>query len=491
VQIKKSIAINVAGGAWNAALLVVTTPWFVSRLGLEGYGLIGFWMVLFYVSLIFDFGLGSTCARELARCIGRKADPHEFRALLRLFERPMLFVGATMLAIIALSAPWIGTTWLKIRGYSDAEMVLTIRWMAVSVSAQFLTAFYTLALGGLQKQGLMNAIQALGNSLRYLGGASTLALTGGITEFFAFQAVIAVFVLGVARHTLLRQIGPAAGWPVTTSNLALRDHVRFSGGMFLTAVLAAGVANADRLAVSKLLAAEMLGRYTIAATAIGLLQMFIFAFHRVYQPKFAELSAAGDTAGLRRAYYQACMTVGVTVIPLATVFGLYTPQIFQLWVGWADHETTLAARLLVAGFAMSGVMWLPASYQQAIGWTRLNVSLMAMALVVGLPLLVVCIGTFGVAGAAALMVTHGLIQLGVGLWMMNRVCFPGESLKWYWRVVVVPLLLALPVSLVMKWLMPVDAGALVIAGWIGANAAVVGLLIYRDRDRIRLVEADT
>lgn len=488
MKIKKSIAINLAAGAWTAALIVLTTPWFISRLGLEGYGLIGFWMVVIYVTLILDFGLGSTCAREMAMALGRRAEGYEFRALLSLFERPVLLIGALVLAFMWLLAPWVGSSWLNIKGYSDAELSRVFQWMSVSIAAQVMMAFYGLALGGLHKQGSMNGLQALNNGLRYLGGSVVLALDGSILEFFIFQAAAATLVVMLSRWTVLRQFRSAVAWPAGRPRPALRQHIRFSGGMFATALLAAGISNADRLFVSGLLPAEMLGRYTIAATIIGLLQMFIVAFHRVYQPRFAELTASGNTSGLRRAYYQACMTVGAAIIPTAVLFVLYTNEIFLLWVGWADPDTTLVARLLVTGYAMAGLMWLPASYQQALGRTRLNVSLMVMAWLVGMPLLWLCIRTFGLAGAAAMMLAHGMIQLGIGLKLMNRTFFPGENWLWIRRVVIAPLLLSLSVSAAVRWLMPAESSLAARVAWMGFTAVAIALLTYRGRARIASVE---
>ena len=489
MKIKKSIAINLAAGAWTAALIVLTTPWFISRLGLEGYGLIGFWMVVIYVTLILDFGLGSTCARELAMALGRRAEGYEFRALLSLFERPVLLIGALVLAAMWLLAPWVGSTWLNVKGYTGGELALIFQWMSVSIAAQLVMAFYGLALGGLQKQSAMNGLQALNNGLRYLGGSLVLALGGSILEFFIFQAAAATLVVMLSRWTVLRQFRSAAAWPADCLRPALRDHIRFSGGMFATALLAAGISNADRLFVSKLLPAEMLGRYTIAATVIGLLQMFIVAFHRVYQPRFAELAASGNAAGLRRSYFQACMTVGATIIPTAVLFVFYTNEIFLLWVGWADPDTTLVARLLVTGYAMAGLMWLPASYQQAIGWTRLNVSLMAMAWLVGMPMLWLSIRAFGLSGAAAMMLAHGMIQLCIGLKLMNRTCFPGENWLWIRRVVIAPLLLSLPIAAVVRCLVPAESSLATRVAWMGFTAVVIALLTYRSRGRIVSVEA--
>lgn len=470
-------------------LIVLTTPWFVARLGLEGYGLIGLWLVATYVTLIFDFGLGTTCAREMALALGRRADSHEFEALLRLFERLLLLIAVLVFMLAWLAAPWIATAWLNVKGLSGGELSRLLQWMSLSIAAQLVVAFYGLALGGLQRQELMNGLQALNNGLRYLGGALILALGGAILEFFVFQAVASTLVAVLSRRAVMKQLNPGAPAPDGLPKPVLRDHLRFSGGMFATALLAAGVSNADRLFVSKLLAAEMLGRYTIAATVIGILQMFIVAFHRVYQPKFAELTASGDAQGLRRAYYQACMTVGAAIIPMSVLFVTYANEVFRLWVGWTDPATTLVSRLLVIGYAMAGLMWLPASYQQAIGWTRLNVGLMVLAWLVGMPTLWWCIRLYGLPGAAAMMLVHGTIQLTIGLGLMNRVCFPGESWLWIRRVVVVPLLLSVPTAALLHWLLPARPSLAVTVLWMVATTGVIAALSYHGRGRITAVES--
>lgn len=485
--IKKNLALNFLGGAWVAVLMVLTTPLFVARLGLEGYGLIGFWLLLLFVSPIFDVGLGSTLSRELARCSGRQAQRHEYVALLRLFERPVAVIALTLLALIAALAAWLGEHWLSVRSFSAEQVAQAIRWMSISVAAQFVTGFYTMALAGLHRQGVMVAVQVVGNSLRYAGGVLVIVIHQDVVTLFVYQAVVGAAVALWAALAVRRTIaGVEAGQGAEggRSSLGIRQFAGFSTGMFLTALFSAGVSYADRLVVSKMLPADMLGRYTVAVTVIGLLQMFIFAFHRVYQPRFTQLHEAGDQAALRRTYYQACITVGSAIIPTAALFVVYAPQVFQLWLGWTDADTTLAARCVVVGYVMAGVMWLPASYQQATGWTGLNAGLMAAALVLGVPLMMVGIQVFGLGGAAALMLTHGLLQVTVGLVLMNRVCFPGETGMWYRRVILVPAVLTVPVVLATRGLMPSGLGAVGTLMWLVGASAVPFAVLYLCRRRL-------
>jgi hypothetical protein len=77
------------------------------------------------------------------------------------------------------------------------------------------------------------------------------------------------------------------------------------------------------------------------------------------------------------------------------------------------------------------------------------------------------------AGAAALMLTHGLIEITFGLWLMNRVCFPGENLSWYWRVLGVPMLVSAPVVALSKCRGRVSAATATRAATMTTHSAVM------------------
>jgi O-antigen/teichoic acid export membrane protein len=470
MHIHKSVVINFAGGAWLGLLIVATTPWYVADLGLEGFALIGIWQLLFYIALVFDFGFGAACARELARGTGASAGQGQQRTVFSMFELPVICIAAVLLVLIYLAAPWLAESWLDVRDYPSQDVAMILRLMAVAVALQFITAFYLNALAGLQHMATMNLVQIANNTVRYLGGAAMLLVTEGIVPFFVFQAIAAVTGLVLARA----QVVPCDGAQSPTPSL--REHLRFSGGMFVTAATGALLANADRIVLSSMVNTELLGRYTVALTAIGLLQTLVFAFHRAYYPRFAELGGGGDPERLKAVYREACALVGSILVPVALVFAVFTPELYVAWLGQSADDIVLVSRLLVVGFLLSGVMWLPAAYQQAIGWTRLHASLMLAALLLGLPLLAFCVYRFGLAGAAALMLLHGLIQITVGIALMNRVFFPGETWRWYRSVIVVPLLLSAPALALARLLMPSYLGRFGSALWIVAICAILIIL---------------
>ncbi|HYC50275.1 MAG TPA: lipopolysaccharide biosynthesis protein, partial [Gemmatimonadaceae bacterium] len=229
---------------------------------------------------------------------------------------------------------------------------------------------------------------------------------------------------------------------------------RYSAGMAASAVGAIVLANADRLALTVLSTPEELGRYTIAFTATGLLQLGIQPFYKAFFPRYAELISRGDTALLREEYFRSCRVLAAIVIPAGTIGIAFAPEILRVWVGSTDHTTALVLRLLLSAITMTGVLWLPAAFQQAHGWTRLHAAMIAVALLAGFPVMVWAIQQWGTVGATAVWMLHGTLGITMELWLMHRRLLPGDLKRWYTSVLLPPLAVALPIVVGLRLLLP-------------------------------------
>jgi len=253
----------------------------------------------------------------------------------------------------------------------------------------------------------------------------------------------------------------------------LKNLWRFSAGMAFTMIAGVLLANVDRLFLSKFMPAEELGKYTLAWTATGLLQLGIQPFYRAYFPRFAELLAIGNKVKLREEYYQGCRLMAAFIIPSAMVGWVFAPEIFTVWIGRADKTVVDVFRWLLLGMAGAGLMWLPAAFQQAHGWTRLHAAMIAGALCLGAPGLLWAIRNWGTPGATIVWVIHGLSDITLGLWLMHKRLLPGEFFFWYRTIVLPPLLCSLPIVGLSWCMIPSGLKDWSITAWLGATGALV------------------
>lgn len=479
----RNVSANMIGGAWNGLLIVLATPWYVRLLSLEGYGLLGFWLLMQLVLSVSDLGLGAALLREFADSHERQSANGRRRELLRTLEYVYWPIAAVLTIALLLASHWIATDWLKVHAFTNLQVANAISWMALALGLQYPCALYSSGLAGLQSQARLNALQMAGNGLRYGGGVAILLWRTDPVWFFSVQAVIAAVQTLATRAVLWHMIRTADSQPPVFRLEALKSLWRFSAGMAFTMMVSVALANADRLFISKFLPAEELGKYTLALTATGLLQMGIQPFYRAYFPRFAELIAMGDSDSLRKEYYFGCRLVAGVILPVALIGWAFAPELFLTWIGRTDRTTVAAFRWLLLGIASSGLMWLPAAFQQAHGWTRLHAAMITGALSLGFPSLWWTTKYWGTSGATAIWVLHGVSDVTLGLWLMHKRLLPGEFITWYRTVLVPPLLIGLPTVGLSWWFMPPGLSRWSGAVWVGSTGVIVvlGTLVFVTR----------
>lgn len=467
------------GGVWVGVLVVVATPWYVSRLGLDGYGIVGLWLVLQGMMALLDVGVGVTVVREFAAASTSADGPAYRRNVLRTLE--VLYWGVALVLGVGLliAADWIGRHWLHVSGIPTQDIVAAVRIMALALALQFPVTLYSNGFAGIQEHGRMNALQVLGNSLRYGGGAAVLLWSPHVLPFFAVQACVAAFQTVVTRHMLLQRLnGPGAPAPRISFGL-LKPLWAYSAGMAVNSSAAVLMANADRLVLSAWSTTSELGKYSVAFTASGLLQLGIQPFYRAFFPRYAELVAAGVPAVLEREYFRSCQLMAVIVVPVGVVGCVYAPELIRVWLGTADATVASILRWLLFGIMCAGMMWLPAAFQQAHGWTTLHASMIAGALAVGLALMPWTLPTFGTAGATVVWVVHGTSCLTLGLWLMHRRLLPGRLAAWYRTVLLPPVIASVLVTVPSRWLLPDGLGRVATFAWVCATGLLVLAVLAR------------
>jgi len=444
---------------------------------MEGYGLLGFWLWLQILLGFCDLGFGAALVREFAGNDGPAGSRSRQRDLLRTMEFVYLAMAAVITTVIWASAHWLANDWLKLEFISRDEAAGAIKWMALALGLQFPFSLYMSGLAGLQVHGRMNLLQIISGTLRHAGGVAILLWKKDLVYFFCAQAVFAGVQTLATRVVLWKLIAdPNSGRP--SFRLMLLQQVgRFSAGMALSVFAGVALSNVDRLFISRLMTAGDLGRYTLAFTAAGILQMGIQPLYRTYFPRFSELVGMKAAEGLRSEYYQACRLMAKIIIPSSVLAALFAPILFSLWLGRSDGDIVEVFRWLLLGIATAGLMWMPAAFQQAHGWTSLHAAMMGATLCLGTVSLFWTLKYWGISGGTVVWVLHGVSDITLGLWLMHRRLLPGEFAFWYRNVVMPPLLCTVPIAVGSFLIMPANLGPGSGALWAGVTGVMVLIAI--------------
>lgn len=420
-------------------------PFYIHFMGIESYGLVGFYTALQGALMLLDFGFSTTMNREMARFSAQPEKAQEARDQVRTLEVIYWGIGIVILAGILAGAPLIARYWVKADRLSVDTLRQVVMIMGVVSALQWPISFYTGGLMGLQRQVLLNGINATMATVRGLGAVLILWLVSPtILAFFAWQIITS------ALHTLLLTFSlwrclPSAEQPPRFQKKLLLTIWHFAAGMSAISVVTLVLTQMDKVILSNLLTLKNFGYYALASVvANGLSTLFGPIFTAVF-PSFSRLVVLGDQVELKQLYHRSCQMVSVVVLPVAVVIVFFSPEILWLWTGdtITVENTYWLVRLLVIGSLLNGLMHLPYALQLAHGWTRLTFYSNLAAVIALVPLLVWLAPSYGALGAAAVWVALNAGYVLVSLQFMHHRLLRGELWRWYIEDVGLPLLAAL------------------------------------------------
>ena len=162
----KNLVANYIGRIWTNLLGFLLIPFYVSKLGVDGYGLIGFYLSLTAILSILDLGIGSAINRELSKLSLLSNSDYAQNQLVKTLEYIYILLSILIAIIILASSQLIVKYWIKIDSNVATNPIRIIQLMGIAATLQFPTSFYQGGLMGVQKQIIVNKILIINGTIR-------------------------------------------------------------------------------------------------------------------------------------------------------------------------------------------------------------------------------------------------------------------------------------------------------------------------------------
>lgn len=415
-------------------------PLYIKFMGIESWGLVGIFATLQVIFGLLDMGLSSTLNREMARLSVLPDKEQEARNLVRTLE--VLYWGVTIfIGIIAVSlSPFIARHWIKAGQLSIGTVQQALLIMGFLIAFQMPIGFYSGGLMGLQRQILLNIINASMSTLRSVGAVLILWLVSPtIQAFFLWQIITTIINVFVLAFFLWRGL-PAGEKTAAFQKQLLGGVWKFTSGMAGIAVSSAILTQLDKVILSKMLSLEMFGYYMLASMiAMSFTRFVAPVFFSIY-PRFTQLVSVNDQERLRQFYHKSCQFMSVLTLPVAVVVALFSYQILLIWTRdpVTAGKTYILLSILICGTAINGLLVLPYALQLAFGWTRLSFFKTLIAVILLVPLLIYMTARYGAIGAAIVWFILNISMFFIEIPIMHRRLLRNEKWRWYWQDVILP-----------------------------------------------------
>lgn len=453
-SLKANLIANFAGQGWVAVLQLAFVPIYIRLLGIEGYGLIGFFVMVQTLLRVLDFGLGHTVNREMARYSVAPESAAEARDFLRSAEVVYWIIGILVGAIMSVMAPQIGGGVINAKTLSGDTISETIVLMGLVVAFQWPMSAYMGGLQGLQKQVTLNTIKVVSATIASVGGALLLWLVSrDIKLFFWWQLLVTILGLAASRWLVWRVLPPATRRARFEWHLLQRNW-RFAAGISGITLTALVLTQADKWILVNLVDLENFGYYTLAVTFASAVYLLVTPIFNAVYPRYAALASLNDEAGLVRQYHLGAQLMTCLLAPVGLLLALFAPEIISIWTrsGSMAQNAATAASLLVLGNTLNGFMNLPYALQLAHGWTGLAVRINLVLVAVFLPLLFYLTNAYSISGAASAWTVISMLYLVLGVPLTHRRLLKNEQSKWWLQDTIVPLLIVLAVTIPARFM---------------------------------------
>lgn len=477
---RRNLLANFAGFGWVAIVQFACVPFYIHFLGVEAYGLVGFYLTLQAALLVLDLGLSPTINREMARHTARPGPALELRNLARTLEAGSWMIGIAMGALIVLLAPLIAERWINAESMSTEIVSSAVVYMGVLLAIQWPLNVYQGGLLGLQRQIRLNVIRVLSTTLS--GGGSIAALwawSPDLATFFIWQIVVTILQVVAMAWSFWAAL-PAAQRRAHVDLRLLRSAAGFATGMSGIAFFGMVLVQMDKIVLSKLLPLGDFAYYVIAATVASGLYLFVAPVYAAIFPRLSALVAMNDEREIRRVYHESTQMLAVMLVPVAAVLTLFPLEIVGVWTTDAEIAAHVApiVGLLAVGVAINGLMHMPFALQLAYGWTSIGLALTIGQVIVFLPVLVWVAARFGGAGAACVWALLNAAYLSLGIPWTHWRLLRGDASRWLLTDVCLPAAGAVLVAVIGRLLVEESSSSVQTLLAVGAVLAASGIAAF-------------
>lgn len=441
MSLRNNIIANYASQAYITVISLLMVPLYIRYMGVEAYGLVGFYWMLESWFVLLDMGLTTTMQRETARYCAGVADGDAYRRLLRVLER--LFLAAALAggsAIYLLSHP-ISIHWLHNSHLPHAEVERAVRLIACILAFRWMGSLYRGTISGSERQVWLGGFNSAVATFRAGGLMLALIHIGATpTVFFAFQCVIAAAeLIGMLLYAYRFLPAMTGNRSIPKDGALLKPLIGFSLAVGLSSMATTVVSELDKLMLSNILSLKGYGYFSIAILVADGVNRLSLPVMSAMLPRMSRLEAAHDHAGLIRIYRQSTQLVTVFAGSAAITIAFCAEPLLFAWTG--DRALAVQTAPILQLYALgNGIMVLGIFQyylQYAKGELRLHLIWTAFSVVVLIPSIIWAATRYGAVGS-------GFVWLGINLvafmfWQpfVHARYAPSLNLKWYAQDVLV------------------------------------------------------
>jgi O-antigen/teichoic acid export membrane protein len=454
----------------NMVVVFFLTPFIVSRIGIDLFGL---WTLIFSIVGIFglmDFGFATAGVKYVAETIGSGDTEGRNRILGTLFSVYTAIGVLCIIAVAIVAGPAAG--WFDLTAEQGADLTDLVWFLGIVVALGFPLSVFRAAMTGAGRMDLVNGIALIAVLAQ---AALTVVLLDEGWGLMGLGIATAVNLLGQTVFLIPFAYRMIPGFSVSPRHFSrpeVKELLSFSIYAFLANIAVLIILRIDPVVIKLFLPLSAVAIYAIAAKVGEYTYLLNKQFSNALMPLVSQSRGAGDHETIVRVLVDGTRFLMGISIPFIALLWFYTPEIIAVWMGPDFAASTPLLRILLIAVFFSTLQLNAANVLGMTGHHKFVAWSMAGSAGLNLILSLILIQFFELTGVAtATLIAAFTVEMLV---IIPRACASQQTA--FMKFIREGLLPALPAAVPMlalafalaAWKAPADLLWIVIEGGICA-----------------------
>jgi O-antigen/teichoic acid export membrane protein len=331
MNFKRNTFANYIGQGYKALIGIIVMPFYLTYLGAEAYGLIGFFIMLQSALQLLDMGLRPTLARESSLFCANSINAIELTNLVRTMEWIFYTTGFIFSALIIYFNNFIVNSWLTFENLTIEQVSMTITIMGVVVSLRWSTSIYRGVISGFEKQVWLNSYDIIMNSLRFLGIFILFHfIEPSIQVFFFYQLIIAFFeslIIFLYTYKILPKVKVSLSFNIHP----LLKIKNFALTIAITSTLWTIISQIDKIILSGILNLENYGYFSLSIVISSSIYILSNSIGNALMPRLTVYNEQKNNKDFLKIFFLATELTLIILIPICSLLIFFGEEILFLW----------------------------------------------------------------------------------------------------------------------------------------------------------------
>lgn len=351
----KNLVFNFFSNIYLSILTIVSAPFLIDILGLELYGIVGFYTSLQIALMVFDFGVTAVVTRETSIYHYGRSSRKKYENFIGFYAKLFLFISSFLFLILYLFSDKMATHWFDVNTILRKDLHFVLILMFLIVCVRFYSGFYKALLIGAEKFVWISLFNTFYATLRFIVVLFVIYFfENKIQSYFIYQLIVSFFELLVLDYKCLKffKINILR---ITFSTKRAFYVLKKNKNLLLTTasvtILWLLATQIDDILLSHFLKLDRYGAYSIISNLTNGVYLFGGIIGITVLPKLVGLFAQGKLTEFNESISMGTQLASVVVFSVAATFFVLSNEIVSLFIKDRLLIAVSAECLVFLGFA--------------------------------------------------------------------------------------------------------------------------------------------